>query len=477
MISAGPTLLRVIGCAVATAVVFATDAQAQTPPIAPAGFAIVRGVVFDSIHLVPLAGGIVLVDGTSRLGVTDADGRYAIDSIPAGSFRLSLAHAVLDTIGISVVTAPRPMRPGETLTIDLAIPSGARIVEMRCPAAILALRGPGALIGQVVDPDSNKVAVGSRVQLVYDETIAGYKTRPTVREATVDASGGYRICGLPVPLTGKLQVFRNGISSGQVEIALDNPLGLRSLSIAIAAATTTVVDSAGRNRQVTVGTSRLTGKVTNKAGRAIESARVSIEGSQTVALTNQRGEFILDSLPSGTQSIEVRKLGFGATEQAVELSARAPVSATIVLDAVELAPVIIEAARDRGLADLGYLDRKQSALGTFIDGDRLRTESTRFTDVLRGVPMVRLTPSAGGRYTMENARDPSFGCVTVIVDGARWREMSPGDIDDFVQPSEVRAVEIYPSSSTPARFEMPGSTKCVTVVVWTVRSTDRKRKK
>jgi hypothetical protein len=55
--------------------------------------------------------------------------------------------------------------------------------------------------------------------------------------------------------------------------------------------------------------------------------------------------------------------------------------------------------------------------------------------------------------------------------------MTPGDIDDFVRPDELRAVEIYNASTVPGQFQQAGMTKCATIVIWTVRSTNRPRKR
>lgn len=465
--------------ALAALVAVAAPASAQVPPVAPpatAGFATVRGFVMDSIRLQPLARAVIVVEGTARIGMADAAGNYRIDSIPAGSHRLSIAHPVLDTLGMIVMTAPMVMRPNEVLEVDLATPSPARVIALRCPPGLLQRFGPGALMGQVSDPDSLKAAVGSKVQLVYQEALLGFKGQPIVRETIVDSTGIYKICGLPTPIAGKLQVFRNGVSTGQVDVDITGQLGLRSLSIA-AAQIATVSDTTGRTRRVLSGNSRLTGKVLNKAGGPIQSARVSVDGAAPIAITNDRGEFTLDSLPSGTQTVEVRKIGYAATEKPVELSMRNIAQTTITLDVAELAPVRIVAGSDRVLEDLGYADRKRRGLGTFIDGDKIAEQAVRFSDAMRTIPGIRVAPAGNGRSVLTNSRDPLGGCVVTYVDNIMWREMEPGDLDDFVQPSEVRAVEVYSSNNTPAQFQAPGATSCATIVVWTNRYVNRRVKK
>ena len=447
-----------------------------TPPAPSSPFATVRGVAIDSIRMQPLSKALIAVEGTTRIALADGGGNFQIDSVPPGNWRLSVSHPVLDTLGIMVMTHSMVMRPGEVLTVDVATPSAERVVGMRCPAAILRLRGPAAIMGQVFDPDSLKAAIGSRVQLVYEEELLGFKGKPIVREAVVDSTGGYRICGLPSPLNGKLQVFRNGVSTGQVDVEVQGALGLRSLTIA-AARVATVADTGGRTRRIVTGDSKLAGRVLNKAGGPIESARVSIEGSPSVAITNARGEFTLDSLPSGTQTLEVRKIGYAATDRPVELSSRGSASTTITLDVAEIAPMRIVAGAEKVLDDLGYTDRKRRGLGHFIEGDKIADRAVRFSDALRAVPGLRITPAGNGRSVIQNSRDPVGGCVIVFVDNVRWREMTPGDLDDYVQPSEVRAIETYTSSNTPVQFQAAGDTGCAAVVVWTNRYLNRRIKK
>jgi hypothetical protein len=472
-------VLRLIKSTIVLAALLAAGSRAiaqVTPPATPAGFATIHGMVVDSIRQQALSKAIVAVEGTMRIALADAAGNYRIDSIPPGRYRISISHPVLDTLGLTVMTPLMVMRPNEDIEVDLATPSPARLVALRCAPGLLQRFGPAALMGQVYDPDSLKAAVGAKVQLVYQETLLGFKGQPIVRDAIVDSSGNYKICGLPAPITGKLQVFRNGASTGQVDVDVTGSLGLRSLTIA-AVQVATITDTSGKTHRLLSGSSRLTGRILNTAGGPIQSARVSIDGAAPVAITNDRGEFTLDSLPSGTQTVEVRKIGYAAAEKPVELSARIAAQTTVTLDVAELAPVRIIAGSDRVLEDLGYADRKRRGLGHFIDGDKINDQAVRFTDAMRTVPGLRVVPAGNGRSTLMNSRDPVGGCVMTWVDNVVWREMTPGDIDDFVQPSEVRAVEVYSSSNTPPQFQMAGQTSCATIVVWTNRYVNRRIKK
>jgi hypothetical protein len=140
--------------------VLAAAARAPQPTPPPVtGFGVIQGTVLDSIHRVPLGGAALVIDRVGRMGFTGADGRYTIDSLPPGSYRVHLSHPLLDTIGLVISTQPLVVRPSEAVTLDLGIPSSEHIVSVLCPGPMLA-RGPGALIGQVVDPETDRPAIG-----------------------------------------------------------------------------------------------------------------------------------------------------------------------------------------------------------------------------------------------------------------------------------------------------------------------------
>jgi carboxypeptidase family protein len=451
-------------------------AQGNLSPAA--GFSAIRGTVFDSVHHLPLVGAVVLVEGAAGVGQTDADGQYSIDSIPVGDRKVSVSHPLLDTLGVALVTASVRFGLDSLVMLDLSVPSARRMVSMMCSAPGDMARGPSALIGQVTDPDSEKPAVGAKVQLVYEtRMLIGGKTTSTVRETLVGSNGSYRICGLPEKLEGRVQVFRNDVSSGQVDVKIDDgPLGLRSLSIVGARVASTALDSAGKAMPVFVGSARLTGKVVNRAGQPVGRARVSVGGTGNASLTNALGDFVLDSLPGGTQTVEVRKLGYGPTDKSVELTGSRPATVLVTMNDFMLPAVRIDAAKEQALTNIGYTERKKVGFGYFLDGPALRNDLEKVSEVVRQAPMLKLVPGPNGNDVIRSARDPNNGCVSFIVDGVRWKELTRGDINDYVQPSELRAVEVYNPSSVPSRFQTSGEAGCVTVVFWTVRGVNRARK-
>ena len=123
-----------------------------------------------------------------------------------------------------------------------------------------------------------------------------------------------------------------------------------------------------------------------------------------------------------------------------------------------LAAVRVEAAQDKALADVGYLERKQTGIGQLHRRQPDQSRSRRsFSDVMRIAPGLRVQPSGDGRtYVITDSRSASNGCVNYYVDDTPWTTMTPGDIDDFVRPSELVAVEVYHGSQTPPQFTGAG---------------------
>ena len=140
--------------------------------------------------------------------------------------------------------------------------------------------------------------------------------------------------------------------------------------------------------------------------------------------------------------------------------------------------VEVVSVRDQGLQKVGFSDRKRSSAGGyFIDPDQLdRRNAQLFSDLLRTVPGIRVTTSNGqAQLVSTRSSTGGSGCVTVWVDGAAWQQLDAGDVDSFVRPGEVAAIEVYNGTSVPAQFTTVGQS-CAAVVVWTkLRVQTRKR--
>src|SRR4029453_12741226 len=106
-------------------------------------------------------------------------------------------------------------------TIDVSVPSAPRIVEMLCGRAAL-LRGPAALTGVIRDPDTGAPLDSVNVSLVYDDSpMPSIARSVNRRSATPDASGRFMFCGLPLRMTGHVQLTRKGVTSADIPVSLN----------------------------------------------------------------------------------------------------------------------------------------------------------------------------------------------------------------------------------------------------------------
>lgn len=475
-------LLQATPVALAFAAALAAVAGAQdpapaalpTPAAASPTTAIAVGVVFDSIRGRPLVDAVVRVDSSDLIGMADQDGRFRIEGIAPGGHVLRVEHPMIDTLGMALRTQRIAFAAGSTVGVDLVIPSQETLVQYVCSAA-WRNRGPAVLMGRVREADTGIPAVGAKVSLVWYEVeiMSTVRRAPRVRETQVGPDGSYKICGLPAELEGKVQVIRGPLTSGEIEINFGTDLVyLRSMGLA-----SQVAAGGDSSKPVVLHTARVSGRVINNAGTPLPGARVQLEGTTRAATTRANGEFVLDSLPAGTQSISVRLLGYAPIEQAVDLVSSTP--ATVTIKMTEFVPVLeavrVTAARERGLESVGFARRKRIGQGYYMDEKDINENAKYFSDVLRAVPGIRVEPYGMNRQVLTSTRGTN-GCVTVWVDGTMWQSMEPGDIDDFIRPHELAAIEAYSSNSTPPEFSAPNQ-PCATIVAWTYRKLDRERKR
>jgi hypothetical protein len=322
------------------------------------------------------------------------------------------------------------------------------------------------------------------VSVAWFETSLNTMLRPTprVREATVREDGTYRICGLPARFDATLQASRGGVTTAEVKVSMDGggPLLLQSLKIGSAATviaaeghdSTSARQSGGRGTAVAQplkrGPASLVGKVINAAGAPVKGARIDVQGTAAAALTSETGEFVINNLPSGTQVLVARQLGFAPVEMNVELSAKAPARVRVLMKdpARVLQPMVVKAEREEGLDKVGFNRRLKSGLGQYLTTEQIEQRNPVYlSDLFRTMPGLRVNTTSGAPQ-VESTR--GYGsCVNFYLDGSPWQSLYPGDLDQLVPPTEVAAVEVYNGVTTPAEFQQPGQSGCTAVVMWT----------
>jgi hypothetical protein len=460
----------------------AGSASGQAPGQA-ASVAAVTGMVVDSLHRDYLRDAVLTVEGSPVRGTTDSAGRFRLEGIQPGVRRIEVLHPLLDTIGIVLQTAPLQLAAGKTVTLLLSTPSAEALVARKCTAGERSV-GPAALLGTVQYAESEAPAVGARVTLDWVETnMTGNSVRAVPRRhtATVEANGAFRICGLRDNVSGTLIVANDNDSTSAIGVHTGSVLNLISLELpdppAAPSSARAQAASAVGNQVVRRSGAVLNGLVLDPSGTPLSRARVSLESDSGVVLTGADGRFALSSLPTGTRSISVRRLGYEPSEAVVALHARRP--AQVVVQMHDLIPVlktvtIRAAARELGLQRVGFTKRKGFGTGYYLTPQEIEKRNAySLTDLLQMAPMLRRVTSGSRTTITGRPSGVSVGpggstafttsCVTYFVDGMPWYG---GGVDEFVRPEEVAAIETYSRDFTPTQFRTPGR-QCETVVVWT----------
>jgi hypothetical protein len=485
-------LLSLIGPVGAAAL---TPVQAQQ-----SGFGTISGVAADSLHVSPLAGALVSVVGVGRSVVTDAEGLFTIDSIPAGSVRLAVFHPLLDTVGISLVTEPLGVTSDSTVNVIVAVPSTLTVLRLKC-----GNDAASAILGSVTRADDPSPPVGAFVRLSWTEVEVGrgIGIRQTPREMTspVDADGAFRLCSIPVDIYGELVAYMGADTSAALPAGLGEEPTLALVGLTLPGAdverveidllSTAEGDSAagGPAPDATTASSMLRGRaviqgrVVDSVGRAVAGARVALQGAVGASTTDSAGTFTLTDQPSGSGILITRKLGFPMTEMPITVTATGLNEVTVRMESgsvMLLSEVVVTANRQMALERVGFFRRQQGRRGNlYLDVDQMDAMSNRasLANVLAGASNLtyRLGRIVGrpraGRVTVGANREVglsgSYTCVAYVVDGRIWPP-NTGDPTEFMMPNEIAAIEVYRAGDVPQTVpDWLYARNCETVVIWT----------
>jgi hypothetical protein len=434
----------------------------------------VLGTVTDSVHGGPLQDASVTVVQMPRKSViTSETGAFKVDSLPPGVYTLEILHPVLDSLGIRVVSDSVRIVGGDVQAVTLGIPSKESLVARICPPIKQQL-GPAAIVGQVLDAESGAPMIGAEVSVAWFETridpAVGVKTTPRVRKAVVGESGAFRICGVPADLHGTLQASMEGAVTGEVELLTTAEM-LVVRFLRLSREQSVVPTDTGAVRGLRTGKGVVTGVVTNRGGVPIGGARVVVNGSTARSVTQDDGSFSLSGVPLGTQVLEVRQMGYLPEMMTIDVIPNGENRVTVRLgtvntEGVQLSGVEVRAAAAKNaLERVGFFKRRNRETGRFYTEAEIdKMQPVVMSDILRRVPGLYVVGS-GRSVTVVSSRGNT--CVRYLIDRQGFTAESGVSIDEFVNPTDVAAIEFYQASAVPMELRGARVTGCAVVVIWT----------
>lgn len=465
------------------------------------GLSQLSGTVYDSVgrkHLANALVQLVPVDDPLRLRstTTDEEGRFAFDSVGAGSWLVGFLHPTVDSLGISLPSAVVRLRSGAPSRVMLAIPSAQSLVRATCGALPA---GRGLWYGRVRDAITGGPVAGAVVYAQWSAlaVAAGAVQRQEgAAEDTARADGVFALCGVATDERVLSRAWRGADSSGVAAVQVPSDgllyrdLWVAPVDVVVAAL---VTDSAAVDTsmlEVRRGERTLRGRVTQGNGKPVAGARLRVSESGRESATNAEGYFALDSLPAGTHLLEVRALGMLPVVTSVDLGAHTSERMDLVMESRGTFLDTVRVIGNRVREDPRYLDfleRKKGGFGYFMDEDQIERQQPFFvTDLLRMTPGVRLVQSGFGRPRI---RMRSLGSQAqplcepaVFVDGMLMTTLRPFetppasgsnpdprsnfDIEQFVNVEAVRSIEVYVrNTQIPPQFQV--SNGCGSIVITT----------
>ena len=413
----------------------------------------VRGVVYDSLAAMPLAGAFVTAEGGAASAVTDSLGRFVLMS-SARVNRVVVYHEALDRLGLGALSADRGDRASWSPLVTT--PSIETVWQRLCTGRRRNDGVGGIVIGSTRFADDSTRVGGARVVVEWESIrlMAANPKADSMRYESVvvrsDSTGEFVACGVQEFGQAGVAATAAEFRSGSVLLGGDiRPL--RRVDLVLASASARAL---------------LSGTVTDENGLAVAGATVQVDGMDDNAVTGADGRFSFGSVPVGTRMLSVRKVGFLPTVQPLDMLARGVRDLSLTLErGVTLEGVKVTArttvSRDRQEFD----ERRRASFAQIMDSTRVE-QYPLLQSALRSFPsLVVETGRTGTEFVLlGRLTKPGVRCrVHIWVDGAREDEQYLR-----VLPLEnIAAVELFNSDAfAPARFRSFGDT-CNTLLVWT----------
>jgi CarboxypepD_reg-like domain/Carboxypeptidase regulatory-like domain len=477
------------------------------------GTASIVGVVDDSLHGGPLAGAVILLDGQPREAVTDSIGRFRLDSVAAGRYRMGIFHPILDSLGTSLSTTPVRLIAGRPAVVTLSTPSERTVMRAVCPNGRPATaNGPATaavtdaddsaaavLVGHVLDPDTDEPVPNARVTLTWTEIrISRTEILNTERrrETMSDGQGEFQFCALPAGVAGTVRARRVAGADSSVMVEREVELGSRIVTLTTlhlpaprmaasapqtSAAPATPATPAARPA-LPLRAAVLAGRVQRPDGRPVPGAIALVEGTGDSAVASDEGMFTIRGLPSGTHMLIVRSVGFEPASIAVELTRREVRQVVVVMmnATYVLSPVVVQAQQlALGYANVGFSQRRRVGVGQYMTLDDItRRHVDQLSDLFTGLHGVRLA-YGGPAGTDVVASRGTHGCLVYVIDGQPFNPIVHGEVDAMLVPGSLAGIEVYTPSEVPEQFRVKslpgvnefgvptmGTTGCTTIVIW-----------
>jgi hypothetical protein len=439
------------------------------------------GTVFGSVHDslrtgAPWRDAEVRVLGGRRTARADADGKFAIDSLPPGEYDITVVDDELMLLRVPLPTVRvRVGADGSAESVRLATPSPAVYFASVCGRA--PEFGEGVLLGEVRDIRGTRRA-GIAVRANWTRTLVSPES--TERDdrqvsATTDALGEFVLCGVPmegeVSKTGAVAVY----SSGEVRLVAEgDPYASGSIAVRLDGASL-------KRRDLVVGTARdvaaISGRVLDNLGKPIPEATVVVGGVDGQSTrTDSTGRWTIANVPVRSTELAIRALRYAPFARELD-----PITGRLTAGEIRLepAPQILAAQLTTARGGMGpeayraaFDERKRTyGFGTFVDDAVLERQPIVTPQFLiRHIPRARHATylSQAGRSKIGFEVDRGFQAMTLcfprwFIDGTDFGVPQAEEEEMWLR--QAKRVEVYKAGLAPPQYnDFDG---CGVILIWT----------
>ena len=213
---------------------------------------------------------------------------------------------------------------------------------------------------------------------------------------------------------------------------------------------------------------RVSGIVTGSGGYPVENAEVALLSGGIIrqaAMSGADGRFTLGEFSAGKAMLQVRRLGYEQSNVNITIGAETkPTYVEVLLHELpqKMEEVLVKADELGRLRDFSEHKHQPNNFGRYWDRSDIRKKNPSYSsELFRTVPGVQVQASPFGGNIVRVR-----GCKPLVwMDGQRV----PGaELDDVARPSDIAALEFYPSNAgIPAEYMDRNNGACGIVVVWT----------
>lgn len=359
----------------------------------------VTGTVYDSIEGGPLQDAAVFLWNTPHRAETDAEGRFVIEGVPAGSYSILFFHTRLGEFGVSPGPRTVSIAEGATEEMELATPSLETVVGSQC---LMESRpeGTGALSGRVTDAESGLALGGAFVELSWNE--AG-ETAPRTLEMNAGPDGRYRSCAVPADVPVLVSASYYGRRNERLEVSVDAS-GVTRLDLPL----------------YDLAPARVSGHLVDARTRdAVEGAETWLRGTAFRALSDGRGNFSFEGVPPGSYMLMTDHLAYGTKMDTLEVPSGQQLMVEMNLDTrpIEIAPIVVT-------TEAGPIDIARRRGGIIISREEIETVRQRSrdaSDVIRSlhIPGIIVRHQSNGvicvGFSTGQVKMNQTGCVEMMI--------------------------------------------------------------